>query len=215
MENYLATGKVKIMFTGIIQEIGQVKSISRNTSEIRIEIDLKNLLVKNDSVEIGESISINGACHTLEKLSKNRQTGSFFSSLETLEKTNFRYLKEKSPVNLELPVKPNSFLGGHFLAGHVDCMAKFISSKKIKESYLIQIEVPESVKKYLVYKGSVALNGISLTVAKIEMNSCVFSVAVIPHTWEKTNLKDLRVGDLMNLETDLIAKYLEKLLLLR
>jgi riboflavin synthase len=194
------------MFTGLIQELGEVKALSKRGSELRLIIDLKSLAAQN--LQIGESISINGACHTLEEL-KDR-LGTFFSSNETINKTNFGSLKTGDKVNLELSLTPSTRMGGHFVSGHIDGIAKLLSVANQGESYLLHFEVSSQFGRYLVSKGSVCLNGISLTVANCQNN--LFSVAVIPHTWTVTNLQFLRPGTLLNFEADLLAKYLEKML---
>jgi riboflavin synthase len=196
------------MFTGIIQEIGQIINLQKSGSELRFTVDLKSLISKN--LEIGESIAINGSCHTLETL--NGRIGKFFSSKETLDKTNIRYLKQNDLVNLELSVTPNTRMGGHFVSGHIDGLAKLLSIQKQAESFLLHFEVSSLFSAYIVPKGSVCLNGISLTVANKEKDSNVFSVAVIPHTWQETNLQNLKTGDLLNFEIDMLAKYVQNLL---
>ncbi|MDJ0626092.1 MAG: riboflavin synthase [Candidatus Caenarcaniphilales bacterium] len=193
------------MFTGIIQEVGQVYKVQKISSELRFEVDLKSLNTKN--LEIGESIAINGSCHTLESIKGG--VGGFFSSKETLEKTNLRFLKTGDLLNLELSLTPNTRMGGHFVSGHIDGLAKLISIQEVKESYILHFEVQSQFSKYIINKGSVCLNGISLTVAQTERQSNVFSVAVIPHTWKCTNLQFSKVNDLFNFEADMLAKYIE------
>lgn len=193
------------MFTGLIQSIGEVQSVQKISGEQRCEINLKDLI--SHKLEIGESIAINGACHTLESLNGN--IGLFFSSGETLDKTNLAHLKPKELVNLELSLTPNTRMGGHFVSGHIDGLARLLSIQNFSQSYLLHFELNQKLSKYLIEKGSVALNGISLTIAQKEKNSHVFSVAVIPHTWENTNLKNSKIGTLLNCEVDLLAKYVE------
>lgn len=198
----------KVLFTGIIQEIGRIKQLENYNSGLRLYVDLGKLISEN--LQIGESISINGSCHTLEKL--HNTIGQFFSSSETLSKTNFGLIRTGDFVNLELSLTPSTRMGGHFVSGHIDSVAKLLSYKQIGESYEVFFEIPDYLSKYVVNKGSVCLNGISLTVAKIENQSNVFSVAIIPHTWNETNLKYLKIGDLVNFEVDILSKYTEKLL---
>jgi riboflavin synthase len=193
------------MFTGLIQAIGEVQNIQKISGEQRFEVNLKDLI--QHKLEIGESIAINGACHTLESLIGN--IGLFFSSAETLDKTNLINLKPKELVNLELSLTPNTRMGGHFVSGHIDGLAKLLSIQNLNQSYLLHFELLPKLSKYLIEKGSITLNGISLTIAKKEKNSSVFSVAVIPHTWQNTNLKNLKIGQLLNCEVDLLAKYIE------
>lgn len=202
------------MFTGIVEEIGILKIIKSEGRALRLSIDLGNLSSKN--LQIGESIALNGSCHTLEKLldsgnsGKLNKLGVFFSSPETLEKTNISFLKTGDFINLELSLTPETRVGGHFVSGHIDSLAKFLGGTRDGKAHTLNFEIPEQFAKYVINKGSVCLNGISLTVAKINGN--VFSVAVIPHTFENTNLKTLRAGSLVNFEADMLAKYTEKLL---
>ena len=194
------------MFTGIIEEIGQIKSLQKTNSELRLLIDLKSLSTKN--LQIGESIALNGSCHTLEKL--DGSIGQFFSSAETLSKTNLGFLQINDFVNLELSLTPNSRMGGHFVSGHIDGLAKFLGFNQNAQSYTLHFEIPSQFQKYIIQKGSICLNGISLTIASLENH--IISLAIIPHTWENTNLKILKTGQLVNLELDMLAKYVEKLL---
>lgn len=197
------------MFTGLVQELGTIKNIIPETSGLRLKIDLGKL-IKEYKLELGESVSINGACHTIETFNSDN-TCTFFSSRETLNITNFNYLKVNSQVNLELSVTPETRMGGHFVTGHIDCLAKLLSVNNLNNnSYELSFEIPTNYSKYIVNKGSVTLNGISLTVANTsETSPHIFSVAVIPHTWQNTSLKNLKAGDLLNFEADILAKYLE------
>jgi len=174
-----------------------------------LKVNLRPLLEYN--LQIGESISLSGACHTLEKL--EGEEGYFYCSQETLNKTNFRYLRPDHRLNLELSLTPSTRMGGHLVSGHVDALAKLLSIKRIGESHDIHLQAPSHLSKYIIKKGSVCLEGISLTVSEIEKDSDIFSIAVIPHTWTETNLQYHHVGSLLNLEIDMIAKYVEKLTL--
>jgi len=196
------------MFTGIVQEVGQVIALNRQGPELRFELDLKSL--SQEKLKIGESVCVNGACHTLEAINGNR--GVFFSSEETLKKTNLTFLRIGDFVNLELPLTPNSRLGGHFVSGHVDAMAKILSISAVKDAWILTCELPSQFGKYVVEKGSVALNGIGLTVTDFKADCNIFSVAIIPHTYTHTNLQFLQAGHLLNLEVDLLAKYVESML---
>lgn len=189
------------MFTGIIEELGKVQAITRN----KINIKANTVL---DGTKLGDSISVNGVCLSVVKIS-----GTYFDadiSEETMKVTALKYLKIGSIVNLERAMPANGRFGGHIVSGHTDGTAKLKSVKKLGEFYNLDFELTKDLAKYVVKKGSVAINGISLTVAEIEGN--VITVAIIPHTYENTNLKTLQIGDFVNIETDILAKYVEKFL---
>ena len=193
------------MFTGIIEEIGYVKSFVKNSSGAELVIKCSKVL--NDT-KIGDSICVNGVCTTVEKF-----TNSDFCvklSDETLNITSLKNMKSGQAVNLERALTINTRLGGHIVSGHIDCIAKIVDIEKLSNFYNLSFEIPLDNIKYIVYKGSITVNGISLTVAKINDN--VITVAIIPHTYENTNLQYLSNGDFVNIETDLIGKYVEKLL---
>ena len=193
------------MFTGIIEEIGEVKNFSRMDSGAIIEVACSEVL---GGAKIGDSISINGVCETLTKLTQH----SFFAKIsdETLNVTTFNSLKQGEKVNLERALTLNSRLGGHIVTGHVDCVGEIVSIENHFDFYDVEIEFPQNLSKYFVYKGSVTVNGISLTIADISDNT--FKVAVIPHTYENTVLKYLKADDFVNIETDILGKYVEKML---
>ncbi len=193
------------MFTGIIEEIGKIKTFNKNSNGAEIEIECSKVL--NDS-KIGDSISVNGTCQTVVEISNN----SFKARIsdETLKVTNFNSAKIGQAVNLERALTLSSRLGGHIVSGHIDGVGKFISKEKLTDFYNLCFEIPSEVDKYIVYKGSITINGISLTVASIKNN--IVEVAIIPHTFENTNLFNLKEGDLVNIETDLLGKYVEKIL---
>ena len=193
------------MFTGIIEEIGKIKTFNKNSNGAEIEIECSKVL--NDT-KIGDSISVNGTCQTVVEISDN----SFKARIsdETLKVTNFNSAKIGQAVNLERALTLSSRLGGHIVSGHIDGVGKFISKEKLTDFYNLCFEIPSEVDKYIVYKGSITINGISLTVASIKNN--IVEVAIIPHTFENTNLFNLKEGDLVNIETDLLGKYVEKIL---
>lgn len=193
------------MFTGIVEEIGTVKSISKGANDASITLECKKIL---DDIKIGDSVAINGVCQTVVKIEGS--TLLVQVSNETLSVTNFSSLKAGEKVNLERALTLQSRLGGHVVSGHVDGLAKVKSIKKSAEFYDLSFEVKKELSKYIVKKGSVTLNGISLTVA--EGSSDSFSVAIIPHTFENTVLKYLKIGDFVNLEVDILAKYVENFL---
>lgn len=193
------------MFTGIVEEIGKIKSFKKENNGAIIEVKCKTVL---QNTKIGDSISINGVCQTATKISTN----SFCANVsdETLAVTNFDNLKNGDSVNLERALTLNSRLGGHIVSGHIDCTGKLLSVEKLTDFYNLEFEVPQEQEKYIVNKGSVTINGISLTVANIENN--IIKTAIIPHTFNNTNLKNLNCGDYVNIETDILGKYVEKLL---
>ena len=193
------------MFTGIVEEIGKIKSLKKENNGAVIEVECKTVL---QDTKTGDSIAINGVCQTVTKISTN----SFCANVsdETLAVTNFNNLKNGDSVNLERALTLNSRLGGHIVSGHIDCKGKLLSCKNLSEFYDLEFEIPYEQEKYVVSKGSITINGISLTVAKIENNT--IKTAIIPHTFNNTNLKTLVPGNYVNIETDILGKYVEKLL---
>lgn len=194
------------MFTGIIEEIGIVKDISTSGNTAVITLECKKVL---EGTKIGDSIAIDGVCQTVIKLDKKSFSSQISS--ETLNVTTFSKLKKGSKVNLERALTLNQRLGGHLVSGHIDGLCEVKSIQKQSDFYNLEFEVKQDLSKYIAKKGSVAINGISLTVA--EISSCRFKTAIIPHTFENTNLKSLKNGDFVNLEVDILAKYIEKILL--
>src|SRR5438552_12859028 len=193
------------MFTGIIEELGNIRSIEQRGEDARIVIEAR--IVTEDSRD-GDSIAVNGVCLTALDL----QPGSFAAdvSKETLLRSTLGNLKPGSPVNLERAVTPTTRLGGHIVQGHVDARGKFLGVENHGESWTVRIAYPKEIARYLVFKGSVAVEGISLTIAGLTDD--YFEIAVIPKTWEVTNFSQLNPGDEVNLEVDVIAKYVERLL---
>lgn len=194
------------MFTGIIEEIGIIKDFSKNGTDAVVTVDCSKVL---EDTKIGDSIAIDGVCQTVTKLSANSFSAQV--SDETLNITTFSNLKSRQKVNLERALILSSRLGGHIVSGHIDGLGKVKNIQKLSEFYSLKIEVEKSLSKYIVKKGSVTINGISLTIADIVSNE--FSIAVIPHTFENTNLKDLKINGFVNIEVDILAKYVEKFLL--
>jgi riboflavin synthase len=193
------------MFTGIIEELGRVREVEKRGEDARIVIEART--VTEDSGN-GDSISVNGVCLTALDV----QTDSFAAdvSKETLLRSTLGSLSAGSPVNLERAVTPVTRLGGHIVQGHVDARGKFLGSESHGESWTFRIAYPKEVARYLVFKGSVAVEGISLTIAALTDD--YFEIAVIPKTWEVTNFSQLKPGDEVNLEVDVIAKYVERIL---
>ena len=192
------------MFTGIIQEIGRIKSAVRVDNLI---LDVESGIVA-PMLKIGDSVAINGACQTVIKLT---DTGFTVEAIEeTISRTNLGQLSAGDYVNLEPPMATGDMFHGHFVQGHVDCIGKILSVIPQKGSDIYKIEYPGQYDRYVIEKGSICIDGISLTVIKTENNA--LSVAVIPHTVENTVFKHRRQGDNVNLEFDMIAKYVEKMI---
>jgi riboflavin synthase len=195
------------MFTGIIEEVGRIAGIKQRGENRRITVAAGNA---PKELKTGDSVAVSGVCLTALDI----KPGSFCADLapETWERTSFSRIRDGALVNLELPMKADGRFGGHIVQGHVDGVGKLIALERIadSENWWLSIELPLEVEKYTVYKGSVCIEGISLTVAKLEDRIC--TVAIIPHTVEMTNLNSLRPGDPVNLEADLIAKYVEKMM---
>jgi len=193
------------MFTGIVEEVGKVVSITVKGENRRIRIVAKST---PPQLRTGSSIAVSGACLTALDLKPD----SFCADLapETWVRTSFSRMHEGALVNLELPMKADGRFDGHIVQGHVDGVGMLLAFDRIPESenWWLHIELPPEMEKYAVYKGSIAIEGISLTIAKLEGLRC--TIAIIPHTVELTNLNSLRPGDPVNLEMDIVAKYLEK-----
>jgi riboflavin synthase len=195
------------MFTGIVEEVGRISRIAQKGENRRITIDAKDV---PGQLATGQSVSVSGVCLTALDI----KPASFCADLapETWERTSFSRIHEGALVNLELPMKADGRFGGHIVQGHVDGVGKLISFDRISDSenWWLHIEIPQEVEKYTVFKGSISIEGISLTVARLEGQRC--TIAIIPHTVEMTNLGSLKPGDPVNLEADLVAKYVEKMM---
>ena len=195
------------MFTGIVEEVGRITRIEQRGENRRITVSAEHA---PKELKTGDSVSVSGVCLTALDI----KPGSFCADLapETWIRTSFSRVHEGTLVNLELPMKADGRFGGHIVQGHVDGVGKLTAFERIAESgnWWLHIELPHDVEKYTVYKGSISIEGISLTVAQLEKNRC--TIAIIPHTVEMTNLHSLKPGDPVNLEADLIAKYVEKMM---
>jgi len=191
------------MFTGLTEELGIVKSINRLSYGASIFVECNKVL---DDLNIGDSISVDGVCQTVGKLENNGFLVDV--SQETIDVSTFKYFQTGKKVNLERAMKANGRFGGHIVSGHVDGTGKFIEKISQGAFDLYYFSVPDEITRYMVYKGSICVDGISLTIASLEDN--VFSVAVIPQTTSNTNLLSLKSGDYINLESDIFAKYIEK-----
>ncbi len=196
------------MFTGIIEEVGRVASLKTKGEQRRLTVSCSKLLPE---LKQGESVSVSGVCLTAVEIAKT----SFAADLaqETWRRTSFSRLQKDALVNLELPMRARGRFDGHVVQGHVDGVGTVIDLKPIPEGndYWLSLNVPSELARYIVSKGSLAIEGISLTVAAIE--GIQVRVAIIPHTADATNLRSLKPGDPVNLEVDVIAKYVEKMML--
>lgn len=192
-----------VMFTGIISNLGEIKKIDKRKYFISAEEKLISKLA------IGDSIAVNGICLTVKDF-LGKDTFMVEVMPETEKKTMLAYLKKGDKVNLELPMTMDRFFSGHLVQGHVDATATLLEIKKEANSRILTFMISEPLSKYIVNKGAIAVNGVSLTVIKAAKDW--FCVGIIPHTWENTTFKQIKVGDKVNIEVDIIAKYVEKLI---
>jgi riboflavin synthase len=194
------------MFTGIVEELGTIRHVSRHATGARLEIQASLVL---EDAHVGDSISLNGCCLTLVEVGPDSYVVDAVE--ETLRVTTLRRLQAGDRVNLERSVRLADRLGGHLVQGHVDAVGTLVSREPLTDgSLMLRFEAPADVLRYVVYKGSIAVDGVSLTVAGLDSNS--FSVAIIPHTQSVTTLGFRQVNDPVNLETDVLARYVERLL---
>lgn len=193
------------MFTGLIQEVGTIQSVTTNQEGKEFVIRAPGLI---KDIAIDDSVATNGVCLTATKIE-----GDCFRVQAihvTLEKTSIGHLKTGDKVNLELSLRPQDRMGGHMVQGHVNALGKILNIKKTGENWEIQVSFPAELRKYMISEGSVALDGISLTIARL--SSSDLTVAIIPHTLEKTTLSAKKIGDPLNIEVDMVAKYIENFL---
>ncbi|CAK7030282.1 MAG: Riboflavin synthase [Peptostreptococcus russellii] len=193
------------MFTGIVEEIGKIKAIKKGKNSARLVINAKKVL---EDVKLGDSIAVNGVCLTVTEFS-NSEFGVDVMH-ESLRKSSLSTLKNDSSVNLERAMLLNGRFGGHIVSGHIDGTGKIINIKNDDNAIWYTISAKDKIMKYIIEKGSITIDGISLTVANLSESD--FSVSIIPHTQEETILKMKKIGDIVNLENDCIAKYVESLL---
>jgi riboflavin synthase len=193
------------MFTGIVEEIGKIEKTNRIAGGFSIQISAEKIF---EDIKVNDSVCVDGVCLTVTEISHK----SFWVDVvgTTLEKTTFKFTQQNATVNLERSVRLSDRIGGHLVQGHVNAVSKVIKLQKLGENYLLRIEVPEDLEKYIIKEGSIAINGISLTIAELDKSE--ISISIIPHTWQNTNLKLKKVNDLVNIEVDILAKYVEKLL---
>ncbi|HME32968.1 MAG TPA: riboflavin synthase [Terriglobales bacterium] len=193
------------MFTGLVEEVGTIAGIVERGGNHRITLNAPN---SAKELKQGNSVAVSGVCLTALDI----KPGSFCADLaaETWTRTSFSRITEGAQVNLELPLKADGRMGGHMVQGHVDGVGRMVALEPIPnaDDFWLHIDIPEELEKYVVFKGSIAIEGISLTVAKLE--GLRLTIAIIPHTVKMTNLGSLKPGDPVNIETDIVAKYLEK-----
>jgi riboflavin synthase len=200
------------MFTGIVEETGTVQSIK--PSEKSIALTIRTGLT-GKGLKIGDSLAVNGCCLTVVKLAgpAGKRMATFDLLKETWNRTNLQFAEKGSLVNLERPLRADGNFGGHFVTGHIDGVGKIIRWERAGQDHVLDIAAPPDVMRYIVFKGSVAVDGISLTVAGVAKKH--FRIWIIPHTYEVTALRERKVGDAVNLEGDLIGKYVEKFIVAR
>ncbi len=193
------------MFTGIIEEIGKISSIQPIAGGMRIKISSSKIL---DDISVDDSICVSGVCLTAIKVEDD---GFWVEAVgATLEKTTFSKMQLSSSVNLERSMRLNDRLGGHFVQGHTNGTGTILEINKLGENYFLKIKVNESLEKYLIEEGSITIDGVSLTIA--ELDGSKVGISLIPHTWHNTIIQYKKIGDKVNVETDVLAKYIEKLL---
>jgi len=200
------------MFTGIVEEAGVIEKITPAKKSIEMTVRAN---VCGRGVKVGDSVAVNGCCLTAVKISTRGKAKLIQFDLlqESWQHTNFQFAKVGSLVNLERSLRANGELGGHFVTGHIDGLGKIIRWERAGKDHVLDIAAPPDVMRYLVFKGSVAVDGISLTVAAVQKKS--FRIWIIPHTFAVTVLRERKVGDAVNLEADLLGKYVEKFLAAR
>lgn len=193
------------MFTGIIEEVGHVKSLHRGAKSFTLEVEAEKVL---EGTLVGDSIATNGVCLTVTSLTGHGFTADVMP--ETVNRTALGELVSGSPVNLERALSLQTRLGGHIVSGHIDGTGRIADRRQDDTALWLTIECDSKLLRYIIEKGSVTLQGVSLTVARVDARS--FAVSLIPHTQAATTLHQAKVGDLVNIENDIIAKYVEKLL---
>lgn len=193
------------MFTGIIEEVGHINKITRNNMKCKLSIQALTIM---EDIHLGDSIAVNGICLTVTQYSKQLFTVDVMN--ETWKKTSLRYLKEHSPINLERALRVDGRFGGHIVTGHIDGIGKIQKIQKDGNAFLYQIESIPKILTCIVEKGSITIDGISLTVVSI--TKTYFIVSIIPHTLTQTILTFKKVGDIVNLETDILGKYVQKII---
>lgn len=203
---------IRSMFSGIVEEAGVVDAVLSTERSIRLKVITRTC---GKDLKLGDSLAVNGCCLTLVK--KARRAKGFCAEFdllrETWERTNLQYLQKGSLVNLERSLQVSDRLGGHFVTGHIDGVGRIVKWERQGKDHVLDIEAPPEVRRYVVFKGSVAVDGISLTVAGVTRKG--FRIWIIPHTFEVTVLRERKVGDAVNLEADLLGKYVEQFMAAR
>ncbi len=194
------------MFTGIIQSVGKISAIARKSGDFRLTIATGKLPLSG--VQLGDSIAVNGVCLTAVELGAQHFCADV--SNETWGRTTLSQAGAGTPVNLELALTPSTRMGGHIVSGHVDGIGKVVARKPDARSVRFTVQAPDHLAKYIAEKGSICINGISLTVN--EVNGACFGVNIVPHTLQETTLNDAVAGSLLNLEVDILARYMERLM---
>ena len=193
------------MFTGLVETTGTISSLKKNDAGVTLTVEIPF----RDEISMGESIAINGCCLTVSHMTEH---GASFNLLkETLNVTALNNLKDGMTVNLERAIAAGQRFGGHFVTGHVDAVSKIINYEKIGDDHRLDIKIPNDRNHLLVHKGSIAIDGISLTIAEIDESNLILTCWITPHTHSNTHLVNTKIGDFVNLEFDLIAKHLERL----
>ena len=195
------------MFTGIVEETGTVQKIKPTATSIQLTVRANRCA---RGLKVGDSLAVNGCCLTVVKLGSpgKGRLAQFDLLKETWQRTNLQFVKPGSLVNLERPLLPSTRLGGHFVTGHIDGIGKILRWERVGRDHVLDIGAPPEVMRYVIFKGSIAVDGMSLTVAAVHKKH--FRIWIIPHTYEITALRDRKVADSVNLEADLIGKYVEK-----
>ena len=195
------------MFTGIVEEAGVVERIKPTAKSIELTVRADKC---GRGLKIGDSLAVNGCCLTAVKLGRRGKfkLAQFDLLQETWKRTNLQFAKPGSLVNLERPLRANAELGGHFVTGHIDGIGKIVHWERTGQYHVLDIAAPPEVMRYVIFKGSIAVDGISLTVAGVQKKQ--FRIWIIPHTYEITALRERKVGDAVDLEADLLGKYVEK-----
>jgi riboflavin synthase len=195
------------VFTGIVEEVGRISSVTASGDKARLVVRAERVL---EGTCLGDSINIDGVCQTVTAVNDPEGTFAVDTLGESLKKTTLGGLRVGSPVNLERALRPDSRMGGHIVQGHVACTVRILALRTVGNNVYLEAEIPDDQLRYCVPEGSIALDGISLTIARISAN--VVTVNIIPATLKATCLADKWAGDLMNLETDIIGRYVERLL---
>ena len=195
------------MFTGIIEEAGKIESVRENAHGIRLAVRSR---ICARGTKTGDSIAVNGCCLTMARLQRTSRGAVLHFDLlqETWTRTNLQFAKHGSFVNLERSLAANGRLGGHFVTGHIDGVGKISRSERAGQDQVLEIAAPRDLMRYVVFKGSIAVDGVSLTVAGVSQRG--FRIWIIPHTFEVTTLHERQVGDVVNLEADILGKYVER-----